>query len=449
MKMSRILETEKDILSSKLQQTKMEKMLLTAFFSMGGVFSLLIFGIFLTKFSLFSILPYACFTILSLFLAYLWVIKKTSSHQKKVATDLLDVTLKIEAKEKIAEQERIEESMMARLQRDAEISARKNELRGHAPKVNNSPSYHSFCSSSSFPKEFTEPKKQPETKSERAKIEAQIQELVGLSEAKARATKFMNFVQTQNKRKKMDLQVAPIKYHMMFKGAPGTGKTTLARLFATYMHSIGALSKGHLVEVDRSDIVGTYIGHTEDKMGKILKQAKGGILYIDEAYSLAINSENDYGKVAIDILIKVMEDEPDMMVILSGYTEKMNKLYKVNSGFKSRVPHNIIFDNYNVEELNQISDLFLSKWQYQMEPKAEEKFNEFIQLSFAQGDTLDSNGRWVRNSLEKIKMEHAERMGPKENPTKEELMTLTLTDVEKAIILINKENNEEKLSETV
>ena len=202
-------------------------------------------------------------------------------------------------------------------------------------------------------------------------------------------------------------QNIPIKkqaLNMIFYGNPGTGKTTIARKVAEMFNDIGYLSKGHLVEIDRSDLIGEYIGQTSIKTKRILEEAKGGVLFIDEAYSLYNEDYNDFGNEAIDIMLKFVEDHhEDFIVILAGYKEKIDVMLHNNKGLNSRFPIKLFFNDYDIKELKQIFRYTIKVNGYEFSKGLEKKFDYYlVKLAKQNSPLLQYNGRFIRNLVEKI-----------------------------------------------
>ena len=227
----------------------------------------------------------------------------------------------------------------------------------------------------------------------------------------------------------------------MINGAAGTGKTMIARFMARVYHSLGLLSKGKLIEVDRSGLVAGYIGQTAIKTSKVIESALGSVLFIDEAYALTSKSENDFGFEAVDTILKAMEDNrDDLVVIVAGYTELMEEFVDSNPGLRSRFNKYIDFADYTAEEMFGIFKLNCSKSFYVLDTDAEEAVREyFIAVSEAAGEF--GNARGVRNTFEKILTEQANRIAELESVSRDDLMKITKSDVEAA--LYEKEDEKE------
>ena len=268
-----------------------------------------------------------------------------------------------------------------------------------------------------------------EEKPDLDELMAQLDELIGLEAVKKDVKSTMNLIKVRKLREEYGLPVAPMSMHMVFMGNPGTGKTTVARLVGGLYAAIGALSKGQLVEVDRSGLVAGYVGQTAIKTQEVITSAMGGVLFIDEAYSLSSGGENDFGREAIETLLKAMEDHrDDLMVIIAGYTEPMEKFLDSNPGLESRFNKYITFPDYNGEELNAIFHMQCRKNGYELDEEAEACAREFFQQLYDDRDENFGNGRDVRNRFEDMVIRQANRVAAMENPTKEDLVTFTKAD---------------------
>ena len=253
--------------------------------------------------------------------------------------------------------------------------------------------------------------------------------MVGLKKVKELAGELEAFINVQRHRETYNLANAPMVLHMVFKGNPGTGKTTVARLFGKLFHSLQVLPKGHIIEVERADLVGEYIGHTAQKTREKISKALGGVLFIDEAYSLARGGEKDFGKEAVDTLVKAMEDyKNDFILILAGYTAPMDEFLRLNPGLKSRFPIQIHFPDYTVQELLDISALMLEERQYRLTNRALNKLAEVIDRASNVPYNDFSNARLVRNLLETAIRRHAVRLRYVLRPTRDQLHTLESCD---------------------
>ncbi|MGF7057078.1 AAA family ATPase [Brassicibacter mesophilus] len=252
--------------------------------------------------------------------------------------------------------------------------------------------------------------------------------LIGLNNVKDLVCEIKAFIEIQAKRRKENLLAEPVVLHMIFKGNPGTGKTTVARLIGKIFKKMGMLEKGHLVEIERADIVGEYIGHTAVKVKQQVKKALGGILFIDEAYSLARGGNKDFGKEAIDALVKAMEDYKDnLILILAGYYDEMEEFLRSNPGLKSRFPIHIEFKDYTTDELLKIGELIASQKEYRLSERAIIKLKNILILK---NDSYNSgNARLVRNIIEKSFRKQALRLQNKKNLTREDLILIKAEDI--------------------
>jgi probable Rubsico expression protein CbbX len=240
-------------------------------------------------------------------------------------------------------------------------------------------------------------------------------ELVGLKPVKQRIRDIAALLIVERARKSLGLSHAPPTLHMSFTGNPGTGKTTVALRMANILHRLGYIRKGHLISVTRDDLVGQYIGHTAPKTREVLKRAMGGVLFIDEAYYLyRPDNERDYGQEAIEILLQVMENNrEDLVVILAGYADRMDRFFGSNPGFRSRIAHHIDFPDYSDEELLAIAEVMLHHMNYKFTSDARDAFVRYIALRKAQ--SLFSNARSIRNALDRIRLRQANRLVADEN----------------------------------
>ena len=266
-----------------------------------------------------------------------------------------------------------------------------------------------------------------------AEIVGELDDLIGLQSVKTLVREIKAFIEIQRIRQQEHLVSEPPVLHMIFKGNPGTGKTTVARIMGKIFREINVLSKGHLVEIERADLVGEYIGHTAQKTREQLKKSYGGILFIDEAYSLARGGEKDFGKEAIDTLVKAMEDQKDnLILILAGYKKEMDDFIKSNPGLKSRFPIYIVFPDYSIKELLQIADLMLKRRQYALSPGAREALKRILELKTGKGHEHSGNARLVRNIIEKAMRRQAVRLVELSDLTRDDLMLIIEEDIEEA-----------------
>jgi len=265
-------------------------------------------------------------------------------------------------------------------------------------------------------------------------IMLELNALVGLKGVKKLIEEIYAFVEIQRRRQKEKLVAEPLVLHMIFKGNPGTGKTTVARILGKLFKEVGVLPKGHLVEVERADLVGEFIGHTAQKTREQIKKALGGILFIDEAYSLARGGEKDFGKESIDSLVKGMEDQRDnLILILAGYQDEMDWFVETNPGLRSRFPIHISFPDYSNRELLAIADLMLQQRQYLLFNGAREELRFVIEKEHKRHEH-SGNARLVRNLIERAIRRQAVRLLQKNGDlSREDLMAITREDLEGAL----------------
>ena len=258
----------------------------------------------------------------------------------------------------------------------------------------------------------------------------ELDNLIGLLDVKQLVREIHAFIQIQKLRQKERLLADPMVLHMIFKGNPGTGKTTVARIMGKIFREMGVLSRGHLIEVERADLVGEYIGHTAQKTREQLKKAQGGILFIDEAYSLARGGEKDFGKEAIDCMVKAMEDKKDeFIIILAGYQKEMENFLLTNPGLRSRFPIHMNFADYNTIELMSIAEQMCQKRQYRLTAEAKQHLQKLLILPSATNDH-SGNARDVRNIIEKAIRRQAMRLISQQKITREELILLQTGDLQ-------------------
>ena len=259
---------------------------------------------------------------------------------------------------------------------------------------------------------------------------AELDKLIGLAPVKGEVRMLANFIAIQQKRKRSGLKAAPISYHCVFTGNPGTGKTTVARILADVYRQMGILKKGHLVETDRSGLVGEYVGHTAVKTNKVIDSALDGVLFIDEAYTLVQGGQNDYGGEAIATLLKRMEDDRDrLVVILAGYTAEMKRFIDSNPGLQSRFNRYIQFPDYTAEELAKIFFLTAEKSQYNCDEDVKASIVDVMKMAVETKDKNFGNGRYVRNLFEKEIQRQAVRLSTLARVNTEMLSELTLHDL--------------------
>ena len=263
-------------------------------------------------------------------------------------------------------------------------------------------------------------------------ILAKLNNLIGLENVKSDVNSLINLIQIRKIREERGIEQPDMSLHLVFSGNPGTGKTTVARLLGEIYSKIGILSKGHLVETDRSGLVAGYVGQTAIKTQEKIKEAMGGILFIDEAYSLsASKGENDFGEEAIDTILKAMEDNrDDFIVIVAGYPQLMDDFLHSNPGLESRFNKHLYFDDYNPQELFEIFVSMEEKSSLKLDEKAE-KFlkGHFEDVYKCRGDNF-ANGRYVRNIFEKVLSNQADRLVNMEDISDDDLNTLIIEDFE-------------------
>jgi probable Rubsico expression protein CbbX len=241
-------------------------------------------------------------------------------------------------------------------------------------------------------------------------LDALDRELIGLKPVKTRVREIAALLLVERLRRTIGLEAGAPSLHMCFTGNPGTGKTTVALRMAALLHTLGYLRKGHLIAVTRDDLVGQYIGHTAPKTKEVLKKAMGGVLFIDEAYYLyRPENERDYGQEAIEILLQAMENQrEDLVVILAGYKDRMERFFQSNPGMSSRIAHHIDFPDYSDDELFAIAGLMLEGMQYRLTDEAAKALREYIALRKTQPHF--ANARSMRNALDRARLRHAKRL---------------------------------------
>jgi probable Rubsico expression protein CbbX len=255
-------------------------------------------------------------------------------------------------------------------------------------------------------------------------------ELVGLVPVKERIREIAALLVIDQLRRDHDLESTRPSLHMSFTGNPGTGKTTVALRMAEILHRLGYIAKPKVVSVTRDDLVGQYVGHTAPKTREVLKRARGGVLFIDEAYYLyRPENERDYGQEAIEILLQVMETErDDLVVVLAGYQDRMETFFRSNPGMGSRVAHHLHFPDFSVDELMQIGQLMIDQQNYQFTEDAEKAFMEYIERRVER--PRFAYGRSIRNAIDRARMRQAGRLyDRRDSLTREDLMTIDQEDI--------------------
>ena len=257
-----------------------------------------------------------------------------------------------------------------------------------------------------------------------------LDSLVGLTTIKHDVKELMAFVKIQKMRKDEGLKSVPTSLHLVFTGNPGTGKTTVARIIGRLYKQIGVLSKGQLIEVDRSGLVAGYVGQTAIKTQERIKEAMGGVLFIDEAYALAGGDQDSFGQEAINTILKAMEDNrEDLVIIVAGYTEPMERFINSNPGLKSRFNKYIEFADYTIDELEAIFYMNCKKYDYVVEEEIKHQIRALIVARKFQEPENFANAREVRNLFEEIITNQARRVAKIEHPTHDELKTITFDDL--------------------
>jgi len=262
-------------------------------------------------------------------------------------------------------------------------------------------------------------------------LRAELDAMIGLRGVKRQVADLIDVLALQARQREVGLETTPITPHLVFAGAPGTGKTSVARLYGRLLSALGMLRDGHVVEVSRADLVVGYIGQTATKTTELFREASGGILFIDEAYSLVSTGGafQDFGQEAIDTLVKLMEDHrADTLVIVAGYTEKMEAFLAANPGLGSRFAATILFDDYSEGELLEIFRHLATAHGLQVDPAAEPA----LLARFARGRTTPNfgNGRFARNLLDEARTAMARRLRDAPSAhTKSDLTTITAADI--------------------
>lgn len=261
-------------------------------------------------------------------------------------------------------------------------------------------------------------------------LEFDLNKMIGLAKVKTQVKNLIAYQRVQKMREENGLKKVKNTLHLAFLGKPGTGKTTVARIVGRIYKRIGLLSKGHFVEASRTDLIAGYQGQTAFKVKKAIEKSKGGVLFIDEAYSITENDHSDsYGRECLTELTKALEDyRDDLVVIVAGYTEPMNKFFESNPGLKSRFNTFIEFDDYSADELEEILITMSQKEGYILSPEAKERAKELFAACTVQKDDNFANGRLVRNLHDDLAMNHAKRVVNIANPSREDLSVITGED---------------------
>lgn len=257
------------------------------------------------------------------------------------------------------------------------------------------------------------------------------QELIGLKPVKSRIREIAALLLVDKLREQVQLSAQSPSLHMCFTGNPGTGKTTVAMRMAEILHRLGYVREGHVVAVTRDDLVGQYIGHTAPKTREVLKKAMGGVLFIDEAYYLyKPENERDYGAESIEILLQVMENQrEDLVVILAGYKDRMDKFFESNPGMSSRIAHHIDFPDYTPDELLGIANLMMANLNYRFSPEGEKTFADYIVKRMQMPNF--ANARSIRNALDRARLRQANRLFESHDKalTRGDLVTIDADDI--------------------
>lgn len=259
----------------------------------------------------------------------------------------------------------------------------------------------------------------------------ELNSLIGLDTVKSIVRDLMAYHRVQKMRAQADLKIPDRTLHLAFMGNPGTGKTTVARIIGKMYKQLGLLSKGHFIEVSRTDLIAGYQGQTALKVKQVIENAKGGVLFIDEAYSLTENDHSDsYGRECLTELTKALEDyRNDLVVIVAGYTDLMKAFFDSNPGLKSRFNTFIEFSDYKSTELVEIFKRMCVRDDYDLPDELVEKITNIIELEIDDKTTNFANGRYVRNLYEEIIMNHARRINSKDNITKKDLQRIAVEDL--------------------
>ena len=272
---------------------------------------------------------------------------------------------------------------------------------------------------------------EPLPKEDMKDLLAELDGYIGLQTVKEEVHNLINMASVYQLRRQHDLPTTDMSLHLVFTGNPGTGKTMIARMMARIYRSLDILSRGQLVEVDRSGLVAGYVGQTAIKTQKVIEKAMGGVLFIDEAYALNGRSENDFGQEAIDTILKAMEDHrDDLVVIVAGYTDLMDRFIHSNPGLESRFNRFLLFDDYTTDEMVEIFRMQCKKGCYQLTEEAQPLIRDYIAEESA--DDSFGNARGVRNLFEHVLVAQNNRLATMEKITREDLMTITADDVLRA-----------------
>lgn len=302
--------------------------------------------------------------------------------------------------------------------------------------------YYGYVTLQSICKSETEPAEDPRTLPQ---LIEELNSLVGLKAVKEKVSDLIVYQKVQKLRRDKNLNSAKNTMHLAFTGNPGTGKTTVARIVGRIYKKIGLLSKGHFVEVSRTDLIAGYQGQTALKVKKVIEEAKGGVLFIDEAYSITENDHSDsYGRECLTELTKALEDyRDDLVVIVAGYTKPMNHFFESNPGLKSRFNTFIEFPDYSASELQRMFIKLCKDNDYRLENDALSLVLDYMERQIAEKPENFANGRLVRNFYEDITMKHAKRVVKMTNPDRTVLSLICCSDLEAAFVTkVNQPNDE-------
>ncbi len=254
--------------------------------------------------------------------------------------------------------------------------------------------------------------------------------LVGLEQVKKTVEELLALQRVSTRKKAAGLRTQPQTLHMVFRGNPGTGKTTVARHVGRILHGVGLLQRGHLVEVERADLVGEYIGHTAQKTRAAIRRALGGVLFVDEAYALARGGDRDFGREAIDTLVKSIEDRrEEIIVVLAGYPREMDRFIASNPGLSSRLPILLDFPDYGAEELLLIADELLAQQDCHFEPQARERMCDLLMEAERRGGVHTGNARLARNLVESALRRQALRLDAQRSWRRADLTSVVAADL--------------------
>ena len=259
----------------------------------------------------------------------------------------------------------------------------------------------------------------------------ELNSLIGLENVKKEIEDLVAFNKVQQSREKIGLKKTNRTMHMAFLGNPGTGKTTVARIVGNMYRSLGILSKGHFIEATRTDLIAEYQGQTALKVKRLIQKAKGGVLFIDEAYSITENEKSDsYGRECLTELTKALEDyRSDLVVIVAGYDDLMKKFFESNPGLKSRFNYFITFEDYTVDQMFDIFLSYCKNEEYTLNDSAKDKLKKYLELNSNNPENKNANGRFVRNVFDKIIMNQAKRLSKLSLATKENYLTILEEDI--------------------